>query len=122
MIRRTKALVYRGILAAAVTICYLLYHSELILSTGGHTSNWKENSPTDLESLVLTEQQCAVTFPGLTKEIDHVVARGPFTLDRRPDDYTGLVQGHIKDGKVRLKLMSVQALTRDLAVYHFYGS
>ncbi|PQE05975.1 hypothetical protein CJF30_00004913 [Rutstroemia sp. NJR-2017a BBW] len=102
MIRRTKALLYRGTLAVAVTVCYLLYHSELVLSVCGHTSSKEETSATDLESLVLTEQQCAATFPGLTKEIDDIVARGPFTLDRRPDDYTGLVHGRIKDGKITI--------------------
>ena len=53
-----------------------------------------------LESLVLTEEQCRATFPGLTNEIDDAVARGPFDLKREPDDYTGLVQGRIKNGKV----------------------
>ncbi|TVY14473.1 O-glucosyltransferase rumi-like protein [Lachnellula arida] len=52
------------------------------------------------ESLFLNEQQCRATFPGLTKEIDDAVARGPFVLDKKPDDYQGLVQARIKDGKL----------------------
>lgn len=52
------------------------------------------------KSLFLTEHQCRATFPGLTKEIDDAVARGPFILEKQPDDYQGLVQARIKDGKV----------------------
>jgi hypothetical protein len=55
-----------------------------------------------LENLSLTEGQCRITFPGLMKEIDDAVARGPFTLKKEPDDYTGMVQLRIKDGKVSL--------------------
>jgi hypothetical protein len=53
-----------------------------------------------LENLSLTEQQCRATFPGLMKEIDDAVARGPFRLKKEPDDYTGMVQLRIKDRKV----------------------
>lgn len=52
------------------------------------------------ESLALSENQCRTTFPGLAKEIDEAVARGPFKLEREPDDYQGLVQARIKGGKV----------------------
>ncbi|PMD33840.1 hypothetical protein L207DRAFT_589394 [Hyaloscypha variabilis F] len=52
------------------------------------------------ENLSLTEEQCRATFPGLMKEIDDAVARGPFELKKEPDDYTGLVQLRIKDGKM----------------------
>jgi len=52
------------------------------------------------QNLALTEEQCRATFPGLMKEIDDAVARGPFELEKEPDDYTGLVQLRIKDGKV----------------------
>jgi hypothetical protein len=49
-----------------------------------------------------TENECRATFPDLTKEIDDAVARGPFNLTKAPDGHTGLVQGQIKDGKVRI--------------------
>jgi len=52
------------------------------------------------KSLFLTEHQCRAAFPGLTKEIDDAVARGPFILEKQPDDYQGLVQARIRDGKV----------------------
>jgi hypothetical protein len=34
------------------------------------------------------------------KEIDDAVARGSFDLKKEPDNYTGMVQLGIKDGKV----------------------
>ena len=62
------------------------------------------------KSLFLNEQQCRATFPGLTKEIDDAVARGPFILDKKPDDYQGLVQARIKDGKVRVQLLRRESM------------
>jgi DNA-directed RNA polymerase subunit N (RpoN/RPB10) len=53
-----------------------------------------------LDNLGMTEVQCRSTFPGLFTEIDESVSRGPFQLERANDDYMGLVQGRIKDGKV----------------------
>lgn len=53
------------------------------------------------EYLLLTEKQCQVTFPLLTKEIDDVVASGPFQFNRSVDDYTGQVHCKTKGGKVR---------------------
>lgn len=35
------------------------------------------------------------------KEVDDAVARGPIDLEKEPDDYTGMVQLRIKDGKVK---------------------
>ena len=64
-------------------------------------------SENTLKSLVLTEEQCAVEFPGLTKEIAKAVAEGPFKLEKRPFDTDGLVQGRIKDGKVCSKTQKV---------------
>ncbi|KAG9242053.1 hypothetical protein BJ878DRAFT_556520 [Calycina marina] len=48
----------------------------------------------------MTEQQCRAAFPGLTMEVDALVERGPFRLERANDDYMGLVQGRIADGKL----------------------
>jgi len=66
---------------------------------------WKHYpSKETLQSLSLKEEQCRATFPGLMKEIDDAVARGPFKLEKEPDDYTGMIQLRIKDGKVSLNL------------------
>jgi hypothetical protein len=57
-------------------------------------------SPTGLfENLSLTQEQCSVVFPGLMKEIDEAVARGPIALKKAPD-YQGQVEGRVRDGKV----------------------
>ena len=53
-----------------------------------------------LKNLSLTEEQCRATFPGLMMELDDAVARGPFKLEKEPDDYTGMVQLRIVDRKV----------------------
>lgn len=51
-------------------------------------------------SLNLNEHECSNVFPRLTKYIQDSIQRGPFKLNRSDDDYQGLVQGRIKDGKV----------------------
>ncbi|KAK4152116.1 AFG1-like ATPase-domain-containing protein [Chaetomidium leptoderma] len=51
-----------------------------------------------LNSLSLGEEQCDAYFPGLTKEIDNVVAEGPFQVKQTGD--TGPLQGRIKDGQI----------------------
>jgi len=64
---------------------------------------WKDRNRPDKEvfkSLILTEKQCLNTFPDLFGEIDRAVGLGPFKLKKKPDDYNGVVQGRIKDGKV----------------------
>lgn len=65
-----------------------------------------------LENLSLTEEQCRATFPGLMKEIDDAVARGPFDLKKKPDDYTGMVQLRIKDEKVTSDFFLPQEIIR----------
>ncbi|KAI0137869.1 hypothetical protein F4776DRAFT_654575 [Hypoxylon sp. NC0597] len=55
--------------------------------------------PALLNNRFLTSSQCAAAFPGLTREIDDVVAKGPFTLARRPHDLGPLV-ARIRDGKL----------------------
>lgn len=56
------------------------------------------------ENLGMGEQDCRATFPGLFKEIDDSVARGPFQLERARNGYTGLVQGRIEHGKVCISI------------------
>lgn len=58
----------------------------------------------------LSEQQCRATFPQLFTDINESVARGTFTLQRSSADYKGLVQGRIKDGKVRFQVSSFRQL------------
>lgn len=74
------------------------YHPSSTSSNGVYSDKKAELK----KSLFLTEEQCLPAFPGLTKEIGNAVAEGPFELRRLRDDLPGLVQGRIKDGKVRL--------------------
>lgn len=70
----------------------------------GHGSSAKKPSPRPklppelLNNRLMTAQQCADTFPGLTKEIDDLVAKGPFTLTKTGE--LGPLLARIKDGKV----------------------
>lgn len=59
-----------------------------------------------LNSMSLSEDQCKATFPALTIEIVEAMARGPFKLEKEPDDYQGLVQARIKNGKVNYHSLS----------------
>lgn len=58
------------------------------------------------ERLDMTTEECNAVFPGLTKEIEAAVARGPFELQKKSGHATGMVQGRIKDGKVRSRRLS----------------
>ena len=73
----------------------------------------RQPSKETFKKLSLTENQCRATFPGLMKEIDEAVARGPLKLVKEPDDYQGLVQGKIKDGKVIKILTILGRITED---------
>ena len=51
-----------------------------------------------LNNLSLDAETCRATFPGLMKEIDDTVARGPFKVKRSSD--LGPMQVRIKDGRI----------------------
>lgn len=57
--------------------------------------------PELLEDRSLTEAQCRASFPGLLKEVDEAVARGPFTLKRSRSSLGPLI-ARIRDGQVRV--------------------
>lgn len=103
MAYRLRSPSHIGILFLIVLVCVYLYDKQstnLRSSILQFSVNEQTSSADILQSLSLTEDQCRAAFPGLTKEIDDAVARGPFPLKRQPGHYTGLVQGRIKDGKV----------------------
>lgn len=103
MAYRLRSPSHIGIFLLIVLICIYLYDKQsknLRSSIFQLSPNAQKPSADILQSLSLTEDQCRAAFPGLTKEIDDAVARGPFPLKRQPDHRTGLVQGRIKDGKV----------------------
>ncbi|KAI1765134.1 hypothetical protein GGR53DRAFT_282214 [Hypoxylon sp. FL1150] len=55
-----------------------------------------------LNNRFLTAPQCAAAFPGLTKEIDDVVAKGPFVLPRNPHFGMGPLIARVRDGKLSI--------------------
>jgi hypothetical protein len=81
-----------------------------------------------LRSRALTDDQCRKTFPGLSKEVEDSVARGPFFLKRLTGYTPGIVQGRILDGKVNLTPIreclhwyGILGLTTELVVYNLCG-
>lgn len=64
----------------------------------------------------MSAEECGATFPGLTKEVDDAVARGPFELHRRPNYTVGLVQGRIEDGKVGVHAPSGDVQSSELGI------
>ena len=72
-------------------------------------------SPDVLDNLFLDERQCAATFPGLMKEIDDTVAKGPFKV--KHTSARGPLQGRIKDGKVRISMSSTWKVCPQLTYY-----
>ncbi|KAK3937904.1 lactation elevated protein 1 [Diplogelasinospora grovesii] len=61
------------------------------------SSEWHSRTET-LNNLSLTEDQCNTAFPGLTTQIDEVVAQGPFKVKQTGD--MGPLQGRIKNGQI----------------------
>ncbi|KAK1750851.1 lactation elevated protein 1 [Echria macrotheca] len=59
---------------------------------------WELCTPELLDNLSLDERQCNAAFPGLTQDIDDVVAQGPFPV--RNTGERGPVQGRIKNGQL----------------------
>lgn len=57
--------------------------------------------PGVLDNRSLTEEQCRIYFPGLLKEVDDAVAKGPFALrPRNQTGHLGPLVARIRDGKV----------------------
>lgn len=67
-----------------------------------------------LNNRLLTSSQCRATFPGLTKEIDDVVAKGPFTLIRNPHGL-GPTVARIRSGQLSILTYARKAdLSKDM--------
>ena len=67
-------------------------------TTPSSASTSRQHPPELLNNLSLGEDECNAAFPGLTKEIDDVVAEGPFQVKQTGD--LGPLQGRIQDGQV----------------------
>jgi hypothetical protein len=94
----------RTIICCASVLIFLevLYRQHARVLDKSTDFEFSNHYPTEetLRSLSLTHKQCEATFPGLTREIDIAIARGPFELRKGPDVAHGSVEGRIKDGKV----------------------
>ncbi|KAL1601503.1 hypothetical protein SLS60_006418 [Paraconiothyrium brasiliense] len=53
------------------------------------------------ERLDMSKNECRMIFPDLFMDVDYAASNGKFVLEKDEGDYTGLVQGRIKDNKVR---------------------
>ncbi len=102
-LRRLKAVALFGVCVAL----FLLILNFWVPAVGGEVSRsslrqglLKNAHPGDraLEALNLDESQCDARFPGLTEDIDRMVALGPFKLKQARDQ--GPLQARIKDGQV----------------------
>ncbi|KAI0838765.1 hypothetical protein F5Y06DRAFT_287075 [Hypoxylon sp. FL0890] len=97
--KRGRALAARLRQVFIISVVCLALYCFLLVPDHSLDSSRTKLPPALLNNRFLTSSQCAAAFPGLTKEIDDVVAKGPFTLPRRPHDLGPLV-ARIRDGKL----------------------
>ncbi|XXH03968.1 hypothetical protein Hte_010376 [Hypoxylon texense] len=62
----------------------------------------QRHPPELLNNRFLTTSQCAAAFPGLTKEIDDVVAKGPFVLPRNSHSGLGPLVARVRGGRLSI--------------------
>lgn len=108
---RKRGFLFRALLIACLTLTlYVLcsrlptcfpFHS-LFSLRGFSKEGSSEEDRRRVERLDMSTGECRKAFPGLTREVEDAVRRGPFELRRMPGHATGLVQGRIGDGKVGL--------------------
>ena len=103
----SRRFVYRAttLLVAVLCLCSLFGFLEKLYGTKitkihDNVLNVKYGTGNHRRNLGMTERECRAKFPGLMREIDESVSRGMFRLEKANDDYMGLVQGRIADGKV----------------------
>lgn len=92
-----------------VLVILILYTLSPSIGDHGIVSSYSSSlasqypSEETLRSWSLTDEQCRIAFPGLLKEVDDAVTRGPFVQDKfDPENPLGPVRGRIKDGKASL--------------------
>ena len=103
--RRRKRWIRYGLLAALLFGYYFLIgfrlpfsqNEEALFRIVGQPSS-QQPSSFDFSSLTWREEQCKAAFPGLTKDIDDMMALGPFTLKQARN--MGPLQAQIQDGQV----------------------
>ncbi|KAI1778105.1 hypothetical protein F4818DRAFT_438280 [Hypoxylon cercidicola] len=62
----------------------------------------REHPPELLDNRFLAAPQCAAAFPGLTREVDDAVARGPFALPRNARAGLGPLVARVRGGRLSI--------------------
>ncbi len=94
-------------LAVALALLFLAclwFRDRIFASYGASRLRVKHPFRPVLNSLHLDEETCNAVFPGLTKDIDDMVALGPFKLKQARD--MGPLQAKLKDGQVESTVSS----------------
>lgn len=92
-------------LVAVICFVFIAFFLGLNSSDGSASSTKHSLSHGRLPNLGMGEGECLRTFPGLMKEVDLSVQRlagNRFELEKSSDDTSGLVEGRIKNNKVRI--------------------
>ncbi|KAM7199386.1 Glycosyl transferase family 90 domain containing protein [Naviculisporaceae sp. PSN 640] len=95
-----------NVLGVCLAVFVLFFAFRTPKQEGSSSLSWlsksskKQLSKKVLSNLSLTEKECRATFPGLTQQIDDIVAKGPFEVRHTGDN--GPLQGRIKDGQISI--------------------
>lgn len=121
---RRRVLMRLVLIACLIPVLYVLYHGipTCLHSILGESSLRKPKGAAAsgremFERLDMTTRECRAVFPGLTKEIEGAVERGPFELKRQPGHAVGIVQGRIEDGKVGASSLGVEGCRIGMYTY-----
>lgn len=97
-LRRRQTTMYLGIGLVLFCVSFVFHPSTASTRSSLFGPPRPKLTPELLSNLSLDEAQCNAAFPGLTKEVDDMVAKGPFILKQTGD--SGPLQARIKDNQV----------------------
>lgn len=97
-LRRRQTTTYLGIGLVLFCVFFIFHPSTASTRSTLFGSPRLKLTPELLNNLSLDEAQCNAAFPGLTKEVDDMVAKGPFIVKQTGD--SGPLQARIKDNQV----------------------
>lgn len=97
-LRRRQTTTYLGIGLVLFCVFFIFHPSNASTRSTLFGPPRLKLTPELLNNLSLDEAQCNAAFPGLTKEVDDMVAKGPFIVKQTGD--SGPLQARIKDNQV----------------------
>lgn len=97
-LRRRQTTTYLGIGLVLFCVFFIFHPSTASTRSTLFGPPRLKLTPELLNNLSLDEAQCNAAFPGLTKEVDDMVAKGPFIVKQTGD--SGPLQARIKDNQV----------------------